>query len=61
MLERTQTRVLPVINKGVELAPVQACCGACRTCITTNVLALAMAGIAGVSVYFSRGIRRVFS
>jgi hypothetical protein len=60
MLERAQTRALPIVNKGVELSPaVQACCGACRTCVTTNVLTLAIAGVTGAAVYITRGVRRI--
>ncbi|HUJ55368.1 MAG TPA: hypothetical protein VLW49_05205, partial [Gaiellaceae bacterium] len=41
MLERAQVKALPVLNKAAEYAPTtQACCGVCRTCATTNVLAL---------------------
>jgi len=61
MLERVQTRALPIIGKGVDLAPAQACCGVCRTCVTTNVLTLAVAGITGAAVYLTRGIRRLGS
>jgi hypothetical protein len=58
MLERAQVKALPVVNRAAELAPAaQACCGACRTCATTNVLTLA--GAAGVWV-LSR-IRRVWN
>jgi hypothetical protein len=47
MLERARLNVLPVLNRAVDYAPAtQACCGACRTCATTNVLALA--GAAGL-------------
>jgi hypothetical protein len=60
MLERTPSRALPLINKGVELTPgVQACCGVCRTCLTANMLTLAMAGVAGATVYITRGVRRI--
>jgi hypothetical protein len=61
MLERAQTRALPVINKGIDFAPVQACCGVCRTCVTTNVLTLAAAAVAGAGVYIARGVRRILS
>lgn len=58
-LERAQTRALPLINKGVDLTPaVQVCCGACRTCMTANVVTVAMAGVSGVGVYISRLVRR---
>jgi hypothetical protein len=52
-------RTLPVLNRAVDLAPAaQACCGACRTCVTTNVLGLAAAGIAGAWVFLARLVRR---
>ncbi|HET7352686.1 MAG TPA: hypothetical protein VFJ11_01395 [Gaiellaceae bacterium] len=61
MLERTQTRALPIINKGVELTPaVQACCGACRSCVTTNVVTLVAAGATGAALWATRRLRRVF-
>jgi hypothetical protein len=58
MLERAQTRALPLLNKGAELTPaVQACCGACRTCVTTNALAL----VTGAAVYAAGLARRFFA
>jgi hypothetical protein len=60
VLERAQTRALPLINKSAELAPVQACCGVCRTCVTTNVLTLAIAGVTGAALYLAHGVRRIF-
>ena len=58
MLERAQNRALPLINKGVDLTPtVQVCCGACRTCVTTNVLTLA----SGAALYFAVLGRRFLS
>jgi hypothetical protein len=45
MLERATVRMLPVVNRAAEHAPVAtACCNACRTCATTNLFALAIAG-----------------
>ena len=61
MLERTKTRALPLVKKGAEFAPAQACCGVCRTCVTTNVVTLAVAGVAGAAVYLTRGVRRILS
>jgi hypothetical protein len=59
VLDRTQTRALPLLNKGVELTPaLNACCGACRTCMTTNVVTLVMAGVAGAGGYIARLMRR---
>ena len=53
--------VFALVNKGAEFAPVQACCGVCRTCVTTNVLTLALAGVTGAAVYLTRGIRRLLA
>jgi hypothetical protein len=59
MLEKTQVRTLPLLNKTVELTPaVNACCGACRSCVTTNVFALAAAAAAGVVAYARRVVSR---
>ncbi|HTS73057.1 MAG TPA: hypothetical protein VMG74_05035 [Gaiellaceae bacterium] len=41
MLERARVKALPVLGRAAEYAPAQACCGVCRTCATTNLLALA--------------------
>jgi hypothetical protein len=46
MLARVPTRTLPLLNKAAELTPAaQACCGACRTCVTTNAFAAAGAAV----------------
>jgi hypothetical protein len=56
MLERTKARALPMLNASAEHAPmVTTCCNACRTCVSTNLLGLGMAGIAGAAV----GVRRL--
>ena len=53
MLERTTRRALPVLNRAADVAPaVQACCGACRTCVTTNLVGAAVAGAAGTVACF---------
>jgi hypothetical protein len=58
VLDRAQTRALPLINKGVDLTPtVQVCCGACRTCVTTNLLTLA----GGAAVYLAAAARRLLA
>jgi hypothetical protein len=42
-----------------EQAPVTtACCNACRSCVQTNLLSLAVAGLAFVSAPVSRRFRR---
>ena len=59
MLERTRMRTLPVLNRVPDLTPAaQACCGVCRTCATTNILALAGAAFASASLYVARLFRR---
>ena len=60
MFQRTQTRALPLVNKGAELAPVQACCGICRTGVTTNIVTLALAGVTGAAAYLTRRVRRIY-
>jgi hypothetical protein len=59
VLEKTQTRALPLLNKGVDLAPaVNACCGVCRTCVTTNMFTLAAAGVVGAGAWLARFVQR---
>jgi hypothetical protein len=49
MFERAQVRMLPVVNRASEHAPmVTACCNVCRTCTTTNLVGLVTAG--GVAI-----------
>jgi len=50
MLDRAQTRALPLLNKGAGFTPaLNACCGVCRTCMTTNVVTLALAALSGAA------------
>jgi hypothetical protein len=59
VLERAQTRALPLLNKGVDLTPaVNACCGACRTCMTTNLVTLGMGAVAWLGLRAGRIVRR---
>jgi hypothetical protein len=59
MLERTQTRALPLVNRAVDLAPAaQACCGVCRTCATTNIVGVALATVTGAALAVRRFARR---
>lgn len=59
MLERSSGRALPVLNRAVDLAPgVQACCGVCRTCVTSNVFALAGAAVVGLDAAVRRLVTR---
>jgi hypothetical protein len=60
MLESTKLRSLPLLNKASDLTPaVGACCGACRTCVTTNLFALVAAAAAGLVAYGRRVLRQV--
>ena len=46
MLGRLPARALPVVNRSEDVTPAaQACCGVCRTCMTSNVIALVAAGV----------------
>jgi hypothetical protein len=55
MLERTQARALPVLNRTADVAPaVQACCGVCRSCVTTNIFTLIGAAVVTSGAYLAR-------
>jgi hypothetical protein len=59
MLERTQMKMLPLASRAADNAPmVTACCNACRTCVQTNIIALALAGIAGIGAFLKRVIAK---
>jgi hypothetical protein len=59
VLDKTRMKTLPVLNRAADFVPAaQACCGACRTCMTTNLFSLAAAGVAGAGVYVARLLRR---
>jgi hypothetical protein len=59
MFERTQIRVLPIANRAAEHAPmVTACCNACRTCVQTNIIGLALAGTAAIGAFLARFAKR---
>jgi hypothetical protein len=60
VLERTQARTLPLLNRTPDLVPAaQACCGACRTCMTANVLTAITAAALFVAAPLVRLVRRV--
>jgi len=41
MLDRTRAKALPMVSRAADFTPAaQACCGVCRTCVTTNVFGL---------------------
>jgi hypothetical protein len=53
-------RIAQAGTKYGENAPMAAvCCNACRTCVTTNIVGIATAGIAGASYTALRYARRV--
>ncbi|HEY8646982.1 MAG TPA: hypothetical protein VIL77_14015 [Gaiellaceae bacterium] len=53
-------RLAQTASKVGEQAPLATvCCNACRTCVTTNLLTLAMAGITGAGVAVTRFVRRL--
>jgi hypothetical protein len=53
------SRVNEVAVKYGDHAPMAAaCCNACRTCVQTNMLGLALAGLAGASATVVRYFRR---
>ena len=55
-------RMAQAAGKYAENAPMATvCCNACRTCVTTNILGVAMAGIAGAGYGVVRLARRVGS
>jgi hypothetical protein len=59
VLERTTTRTLPLLNRAADLTPAaQACCGICRTCTTTNVVGVVLAGATGIGVALKRVVSR---
>jgi hypothetical protein len=52
--------MLPVTNRVAENAPmVGVCCNVCRTCTTTNVLALATAFGAGALAFVAHFVKRI--
>ena len=52
-------REAQVAGKYGENAPMAAvCCNACRTCVTTNVLGVALAGITGAGYAVAGFVRR---
>jgi hypothetical protein len=51
-----------VAGKYGENAPTAAvCCNACRTCLTTNLIGLASAGVVAAGYFLARPFRRYFA
>jgi hypothetical protein len=60
MLERAQTRMLPVVNRAADYAPMApACCNACRVCATNGIVGLIFAAGGAVSAFAVGLARRV--
>jgi len=56
------SRMAEAAGKYGENAPMATvCCNACRTCVTTNVLAVVTAGIAGAGYAVTNRVRRRFA
>ncbi len=52
--------MLPVVSRASEHAPAAtACCNACRTCVQTNLLGIAVAGLSGGALAVRRLARRL--
>ena len=59
MFERTTARALPLVNRASEHAPMAtACCNACRTCVTNNILGLLSAGAVAAVSFLRRSANR---
>jgi len=53
-------RLAQTASKVGEHAPLATtCCNACRTCVTTNIVAIATAAVAGAGVTVMPFVRRV--
>jgi hypothetical protein len=53
-------RLAQTASKVGEHAPLAtACCNACRTCVTTNVLTIVTAAFVGAGVGLRRVVRRI--
>jgi hypothetical protein len=53
-------RLAQTASKVGEHAPLATtCCNACRTCVTTNIVTIATAAVAGSGVAVARLVRRL--
>ena len=60
MLERAQTKMLPVVNRAADYAPMAtACCNACRTCVQTNLVGMLLVGAGAAAAFVRRFARRI--
>lgn len=61
MKQFATVRLTQTAAKYGEQAPMTAvCCNACRTCVTTNLVSLATAALAGTGVAAARLGKRIF-
>jgi hypothetical protein len=62
MKQFATVRLSQTAAKYGEQAPMTAvCCNACRTCVTTNLVSLATAALAGTGVGVARFAKRIFN
>jgi hypothetical protein len=60
MLTRLSVKAAPVTTRAAEYGPaIPVCCNVCRTCTTTNVVGLALAGITAAAVGIVSFARRL--
>jgi hypothetical protein len=60
MLRRLAVRLTPLTNRAADYAPVvPACCNACRTCTTTNVVSLLVGGVTAAALGVAGLARRI--
>lgn len=60
MLERAQTRMLPIVNRATDYAPIApACCNACRVCATSGAVGMAFAAGGATAALAARFARRL--
>jgi hypothetical protein len=60
MKQFATVRLAQTASRVGEHAPLAtACCNACRTCVTTNILTVLTAGLAGACVGVTRFLRRL--
>jgi len=52
-------RATQAIARYGEAAPITVCCNACRTCVTTNLVGLAVAAIGGGGLAAGRIAKRL--
>jgi hypothetical protein len=60
VFERAQVKMLPVVNRAADHAPIiPACCNVCRTCTTTNIVGLAFGAVAAAGYGLARVGKRL--